>query len=281
MSESQERDLRRSPLRETLKRALVAEFDAALVGGERHVAYLARLGMPRERILLGYDVVDNQYFEQGAEAARGREFEERHQRALPKDYFLCSARFVRKKNLPGLLRAYAAYRAMAGNQAWKLVILGDGPLRASVERLIRRLALEPDVRLPGFKQYGDLPAYYGLARAFVLPSYVEQWGLVVNEAMAAGLPVLVSDACGSVDLVQAGANGWTFQPSDHAQLARLMLQLSRDPVGTARMGQASSTLIDRWTPKTFAEGVDRAMQIGEAYRRGRQTRRLPNPALWY
>ena len=82
-----------------------------------------------------------------------------------------------------------------------------------------------DVLLPGFKQYPELPLYYGLAGAFVLPSLTEPWGLVVNEAMAAGLPVVVSDRCGCAsDLVRPGENGFAFDPCDIEQLAALLGQ---------------------------------------------------------
>src|SRR5262249_59830905 len=105
------------------------------------------------------------------------------------------------------------YRAAAGTAAWKLVLLGEGEQRAKLEGLRDALGLRNDVSMPGFKQYDELPAYYGLASAFVHTSTTEQWGLVVNEAMAAGLPVLVSERCGcGPDLVREGVNGFTFDP---------------------------------------------------------------------
>src|SRR5207244_4064698 len=100
------------------------------------------------------------------------------------------------KNLPRLLEAFAGYRRLAGDAAWELVLLGDGPLRPELVALLKDLELDGHVLLPGFKQYDELPAYYGLAGAFIHASTTEQWGLVVNEAMASGLPVLVSDRCG-------------------------------------------------------------------------------------
>ena len=87
--------------------------------------------------------------------------------------------------------------------------------------------LAGDVILAGFKQYDELPAYYGLASAFVHASTTEQWGLVVNEAMASGLPVLVSDRCGCApDLVEDGVNGFTFDPYDVEALAGLMQRVA-------------------------------------------------------
>lgn len=275
MSESQERDFRRDWIREKLKRALVREFDAALVGGHRHVEYLVKLGMPADRVVRGYDVVDNDHFALGADAARCTWEAERRRRALPRDYFLCSARFVRKKNLAYLLREYADYRAQVGHRAWKLVLLGDGPLRPRLEREIRKLALEPDALLPGFKQYAELPAYYGLARAFVLPSLAEQWGLVVNEAMAAGLPVLVSQACGSSELVEPDVNGWIFDATQPGALAERMRELHRQSEAATVMGLASRRRIAAWGPEAFATGLTQAIKIGEAHLRARK----PNARL--
>ena len=157
---------------------------------------------------------------------------------LPQRFFLASNRFLPKKNLPGLLRAFAQYRTAAGADPWDLVLLGDGPLRPDVERLIADIGLAGAVHLPGFKQYPELPAYYGLAGAFVHASTSEQWGLVVNEAMAAGLPVLVSDRCGCApDLVAEGINGFTFPPEDHVRLAGLMSEVAAQP---DRRGNGSS-----------------------------------------
>ena len=140
------------------------------------------------------------------------------------------------KNLFNLLRAYALYRDRLKLQPWKLVLLGDGPLRPQIVALRSELHLQEDVFLPGFKQYSDLPAYYGLAKAFVLASTREPWGLVVNEAMAAGLPVIVSERAGCVpDLVKAGVNGYTFEPLDVEALSTHFLRLTRNEDERAKL----------------------------------------------
>src|SRR5690606_19271144 len=112
------------------------------------------------------------------------------------------------------------------------------------------------VLMPGFIQYPELPIWYGLAEAFVLASTTEQWGLVVNEAMASGLPVLVSSRCGCApDLVRSAAHGHTFEPPDVASLADLLLSLAKAPDSRRAMGEASATLIDAWSPRVFAENL--------------------------
>src|SRR6266576_6383910 len=131
MSESSRQDEPRTWWKEAIKRRIAGLYSAALVGGQRHVEYLVDLGMPRERIFTGYDVVDNEYFRQRAEEVRSQRSEVRQKYGLPENYFLASARFIPKKNLPRLIRAYAAYRQKSeasGNPPWDVVLLGDGPL---------------------------------------------------------------------------------------------------------------------------------------------------------
>jgi glycosyltransferase involved in cell wall biosynthesis len=299
MSESQAIDESRSAWREAVKRQIVGCFSAALVGGTPHADYMAQLGMPRERIFLGYDAVDNSYFAGKAETLKAEMLKSDGQR-LPKRYFLASARFIGKKNLERLLRAYACYREKAetlkaemlkgestspqpspqsgegvapisdlrplSSAPWSLVLLGDGPLRPAINSQLSALNLHACVHLPGFKQYPDLPAYYGLASAFVHASTTEQWGLVVNEAMASGLPVLVSNRCGcATDLVQDGVNGFTFDPYNIEQLAQLMFQVSAfQPFSLSAFGLASQRIIADWGPERFAQGLKAAVECALA-----------------
>lgn len=262
MSESTALDENRHWLRELIKRRIMRLFSAALVGGKPQVDYLVDLGMSREKVFTGYDAVDNEYFATRANEVRGQSLETRKTYALPQNYFLASARFIEKKNLFGLLRAFAEYRQGTGATAWHLVLLGDGPLKPSLCDMIEKLSLKDSVLLPGFRQYEELPEYYALAKAFVHASTSEQWGLVVNEAMASGLPVLVSNMSGcAVDLVRDGQNGWTFDPQDDVELARRMHEMST--FGDARlleMGEASKRIIAEYSPAAFAEGMHRAVE---------------------
>lgn len=262
MSETTAHDFRRSWWKEFPKKQLIGLFDAALVGGQEHKAYLRTLGMPAERIFLGYDVVDNTYFATGAEQVRKEAGAWRNRLGLPEAYFLASSRFIPKKNLPRLIDAFGRYRSKrASGEAWDLVLLGDGPERSVVEQAIGEAGVADAVHLPGFKQYDELPAYYGLAGAFVHASATEQWGLVVNEAMAAGLPVLVSERCGCApELVHDGENGYTFDPYDVEEMARHMGRMAHGAYDRRTMGRASRRIIDQWTPDRFASGLEQAVQ---------------------
>ena len=293
MSESAQQDEPRTWWKEVIKRRIVDLYSAALVGGQLHVEYLVELGMPRDRIFIGYDVVDNDYFARrtleirnshlrqgyGGQAA----FEIRKQYGLPGNYFLASARFVEKKNLPMLIRAYAAYRQKSeasGNPPWDVVLLGDGPLREALKSQLSTLNLHRHVRLPGFKQYDELPVYYALAKAFVHASTTEQWGLVVNEAIASGLPVIVSNRCGCVpELVQG--NGFTFEPTDEHELASRLLQMaSLSDDERRRLGDASYRVAANVAPERFGEALEQAAQLALTHPRkasllGRTLIKLP------
>ena len=275
MSESSAFDKKRYALAELIKRIVVSLFSAGLAGGQLQREYLVTLGLPRNRVFTGYDVVDNEYFRQKAEEVRSQASEVRMKYGLPRKYFLASARFVPKKNLPMLIRAYARYRQLAGNRddgqrtthngPWDLVLLGDGLLRADLCRLISDLRLDGHVHLPGFVQYRELPAYYALADVFVHASITEQWGLVVNEAMATGLPVIVSNRCGCVpDLVVEGKNGFTFDPKSVKSLGKLMLDMCRlSKRRLEEMRGESRRIIEGFTPSHFATGAERAINAAK------------------
>jgi glycosyltransferase involved in cell wall biosynthesis len=173
------------------------------------------------------------------------------------------------------------YRRQLGGDAWDLVVIGDGPERPRIEARREALALQGSVHLAGFQQYPDLPAYYGLASGFILASASDQWGLVVNEAMASGLPVLVSHACGASELVRDGELGFRFDPLSPADMARAMAELTREGPRLADMGHAARAALVQLSPATFAKALVRAVELGRDHRALRRNSPLPNPALWF
>lgn len=271
MSESTADDQARQGWREAIKRRCVAACDAGLAGGEPQRDYLVQLGMPAERVFLGYDAVDNDYFAHGAEAARRCAAQRRAELGLPDRFFLASARFVEKKNLPGLLGAYAEYRAKAA-APWELVLLGDGELRGVLEQVRDALGMREFVHMPGFKQYDELPSYYGLASAFVHASTVEQWGLVVNEALASGLPALVSRRCGCAStLVREGVNGFTFDPQNSDEMTECLCRVSEMPEPKRdQLGLASQAIVAEFGPRRFAAGLAQAAEAALGARGSRR-----------
>ncbi len=265
MSETNSWDFERKPLTEAIKRGIVAHFSAGLATSDSQVDYLASLGLERDSIFRGYNAVDNAYFREAAaewraapdlppeiagmlpQAARGR-------------YFLASNRFIEKKNLLRLLDAYAAFRkGRADDPAdWPLVLLGDGELRPRIEARIAELGLARFVHLPGFLQVEALPRYYATAGGFVHASTTEQWGLVINEAMASGLPVAVSNRCGSTEfLIEDGVTGFAFDPFDTDAITYALARLA-GLEDRAKLIQAANERVERVSPQKFGEGLMQA-----------------------
>jgi glycosyltransferase involved in cell wall biosynthesis len=143
-------------------------------------------------------------------------------------------------------------------EPWRLVILGDGEERHILERLIANLKV-PDVSLPGFRQVEELPGYYGLASAFIHPALQEQWGLVINEAMASELLVLVSENCGCrPNLVIEGITGYSFKPDDIQFIAQLLVRVSLGEINRDEIGVKAGNLIAQWGLNRFSDGMRNA-----------------------
>jgi glycosyltransferase involved in cell wall biosynthesis len=277
MSETRAADGLRLWWKEAMKRQLLRRFDAALVAGRSHRDYLIRLGFPAGRIAIGYDVVDNDYFRTACRSLRSR------QAPPARAYLLASNRFLPRKNLASLLRAFAAYRqAIYGTnrQAWDLCLLGDGPERSALLRLAADLGIwvhpgcpwdpqrprhsTPGLLLPGFRQIDELPRFYAHAAAFIHPAASEPWGLVINEAMASGLPILSSRNVGAAEeLLEPDLNGFCFDPRSVDAIAEALIALASLPPERLRaMGAASAALIEERCPTSaFAEGLHQLLSL--------------------
>ena len=186
--------------------------------------------------------------------------------ALPEEYFLFVGRLAEEKNVTGLIKAWLDYRAQGG--AWSLVLAGDGPERKAVEDLLAGSAHRDEVFLLGHKSSRELIPLFAFARCFVLPSTREPWGLVVNEAMAACLPLIVSTRCGCAeDLVVEGENGFLFDPGDQNALVSCLLRTEALPEGERqRRGLSSAAKVSVYSPQNFGQEIVRISDWAEARR---------------
>lgn len=254
-SDSQYCDRSRNPILETLKGRWIRQHcDAAFVAGTSAAQYLDRLKFPKHKIWRGYDVIDNNYFSDHSKQVRKNQSKEREKLALPKRFLLYVGRFSPEKNLSCLLEAFSDYQKKAPIlRSLSLVLVGSGPQEQVLKDQVQRLRLE-NVFWPGFKQVDELPAYYTLASALILPSTSEPWGLVINEAMACGLPILASSQCGAVwDLVFPGINGLIFNPWNSQSISQAIFSFSEYSLDRqSAMGLASERIIQNFTPETWS-----------------------------
>ncbi len=212
-------------IRGLLKRALIKGSDGFIAYGTKAKEYLECIGADSSRINICINTVDMEYFRERAGAGRcRRDFPERRGR-YPGFLMLYSGQLIRRK---GLSRALAAIDRLNDPEIG-LIVVGSGPQEAELKRFCERRGL--NVYFEGFKQQDGLPEYYALADALVLPSIDEVWGLVVNEALAAGQYVLCSKYAGAGhDLIRPGWSGELFDPDDIDALAYAIRRLKKDIV---------------------------------------------------
>ena len=257
-SESNEVDERRKfPWVETAKRRFIGACQGYVVPGSSAAAYLKTFGVVPDKIFVAPNAVDVERFSRGAEQSR-RDPDLRTRLGLPQRYLLYVGRLVRSKGVLDLLAAYATLPEGTRREVG-LVLAGDGE---EFDELVRRSrAIQPGVVVfPGFQQRDQLPAFYALAEALVFPTHSDPWGLVANEAMACGRPVIATDVAGCVaDLVRDGENGYVVRAGAPEDLARAMVRLLNAPELQRQMGERSSKMSLQFTPEAWAEGLVRAV----------------------
>ncbi|MEM2868065.1 MAG: glycosyltransferase family 4 protein [Candidatus Bathyarchaeia archaeon] len=148
---------------------------------------------------------------------------------LPQDSFiiLSVCRLVPQKGVQTILRAVSLLKNEIPEVL--LVIVGEGPYRNVLERMVKKLDIQDYVRFVGYVHNLDIGKYYSSADCFVLASFEEGFGIAIIEAMYYGLPVLAASNWGSIDLIDHGVDGMLFKPGDYESLARLILQVYRNP----------------------------------------------------
>jgi len=260
-SESTAWDHRRGyPLVEYAKARFLKLCTAFVVPGKSPLNYLAELGIAEQKIFTAPNAVDIALFSKLADSARSNGPQVRALHNLPSRYFLYVGRLVKDKGVFDLLDAYSRLdpllRAVVG-----LVFTGTGS--AQSELLERAATISPGaIQFPGFLHREQLPEIYALADGLIFPTHTDPWGLVVNEAMACGLPVIATSVAGcALDLVQDGWNGFVVSPGDVSRLAQAMVALAEDSTRRAEMGSRSRERIEKYSPDAWASGLLEAVQF--------------------
>jgi glycosyltransferase involved in cell wall biosynthesis len=234
---------------------------AAPIGRENAAYWKQYLGAGTPMFAMPY-AVDNDFFRSRAEQAAQQRESLRSELGLEagRMVFLFASKLQDRKRCADLIDAFVRLSPAPGvdPQAY-LLIIGDGPERGKLEARIRASGLS-GIRMLGFKNQTELPRYFDLCDVFVLPSIHEPWGLIVNEVMNAGRPVIVSNQVGcQPDLVEDGWNGWVFPALDVEALASILRRLLADPGLVRDAGQRALTHISRQSFEEDVRGLRRAL----------------------
>ena len=233
---------------ELFKQFALQAYSGAIVAGPRHRDYFRFLGFRRRRVLLGYDTVS-------ADRIRGLAGEATADFAQRLLVFV--GRFVAKKNLPLLIEGYAAYAASAGPAARRLILAGSGAEETALRQQVAALGLTGQVEFAGFLKGDEVARLLARALALILPSSEEQWGLVVNEALAVGLPVILSTQAGSREmLVRNLVNGFLVEPNSAEGIAAAITAIDRDEQTWQRLSDMARSRAWLGDAERTAEAVD-------------------------
>ncbi|WP_288422011.1 glycosyltransferase [uncultured Acinetobacter sp.] len=255
MGDSKFDDYPRFIWKELIKKIFMLPYKGALGCGRRSKDYLRFLGIPENKIMLEYDTLSVKRIQKLANsvpAPHGITYENRH--------FTIVARLVPKKNLHMAIQAYAEYKKSSSSYR-PLHICGSGPLEAELKDLAKSLNVDQDIIFHGFIQSEQIAKLLATTLSLILPSIEEQFGLVVIEAQAMGLPVLISEVCGARDhLIRNTVNGFVFEPDNPEGLAWFMNLISSDQKLWQKMCEASIETSKKGDVSMFADGVKKLIE---------------------
>jgi glycosyltransferase involved in cell wall biosynthesis len=240
--------------REAGKRLLYVPYCGALAGSPRSADYQRFLGVPADKIELGYNSVSIERMKACEGDAEPAAFEARA--------FVCVARLVPKKNHRMLFEAYALYLEHAENPR-QLVLCGSGPLRAELENFAKDLGIRGHVIFRGNLTSAQVAGELARGLCLVLPSYDEQFGFAIIEALIGGRPVIVGENCGARDVfVRNGVNGFVVERDNVTGLAWFMTFLGENEGAWCRMSKAAGIFARGAGVSSFASGVTRLISAG-------------------
>jgi 1,2-diacylglycerol 3-alpha-glucosyltransferase len=246
---------------EFMKARFLSMCEAFVVPGKSSLRYLQELGIGTKKIFTAPNAVDNVLFSALAEQVWRNESRVRSRHSLPARFFLYVGRMVAAKGVFELLEAYAQINPQMRRQIG-LVFVGDGPDLMKMKEAAAVIETGT-IQFVGFVHREELADFYALSEALIFPTHSDTWGLVVNEAMACGMPVIVSNVAGCAeDLVQDGWNGFVVPPSEPNQLAMAMARVAQDSELRRKMTANSRKRIAEYSPSKWAEGVVSAAKFG-------------------
>jgi glycosyltransferase involved in cell wall biosynthesis len=250
----------KSIIRPPLMGALYQLCNRLLAVGSANADYYRAMGVPDNKIFVLPYSVDNERFVQAARLTREQRSDVRRRYNVPTEQpaVLYAAKFTRRKRPGDLLEAARRLKSRI-ERPFTLVMAGSGELEQDLRAFCAEHRLD-NVAFTGFVNQSELPALYAASDVFVLPSEHEPWGLAVNEAMCASLPIVVSREVGCVaDLVENEINGYTPDAGDIEELAGALRRLLEDDALRQRQGQASLARIRQWGYPQCLDGMRSAL----------------------
>ena len=249
-NESNVKDSVRTGLKELLKKSILQLADGFICFGKSSADYLKKLGIDSSEILTKKAaIVDDEILLENFQKGLSTRQQRKEVLGLPKYNFVYVGRMSEEKNLSLLIETFGQLKA----QEWGLILLGEGSQKSALQILASQY--ENIFFLDGVVWY-NVPIGLALADVFVLPSLSEPWGLVVNEAMVCGMPVVVSEVCGCVDdLVIEGKNGFVFDPNNQKKLTEILQYFIENLAKINEMGEASTQLIEPFSAEKVAKEI--------------------------
>ncbi len=262
-NESTANDHTRNGFKELVKSFIIRQFDGYFNFGTNSENYILSLGINKNKMLVKRNCVDNKALKEIYLEKISERNDRQKELNLCFKNFIFVGRLIEYKNLFHFLEAFNTAINKSVNK-WGVIILGDGEQKNELKQYVLEKNM-PNISFQNGVSWQQVPEYLALSDVLVLPSYSEPWGLVVNEAMACGLPVIVSEKCGcAIDLVKNEENGFTFSPYNYEQLTNLLLKFMNEEVDLKRMGNVSEQIIKDYSSENVAlemyQGFQKTLQ---------------------
>lgn len=237
---------------------IIKRASAYLPTGKYAGKYLIYYGADREKIFYFPNTPDVEYFIKESDEYRKKKKEIKRELGIENGFILLYiGRLVKEKGLFTLLKAFKEIKKNYKDLA--LLLVGDGILKDSLKRYLKNNKIE-DVYFTGSVPNKEIPRYYAISDIFVLPSFYEPWGVVVNEAMASGLPIILSDKVGSGgDLLKEGENGFSYKSDDSKELTSCIEKFIKNPKMILEMGNQSRKIIKKFDYSYCEENFNKAI----------------------
>lgn len=252
------RVLLKSIMRNLYLRWFYKKIDSFCYIGENAKLHLKKRNIPDSKMFFSPYSIDYQLFE--TQKRTYNRTDSRKELGFKSDdfVFVFTGKFIKRK---GVLDLAEALSRIKNPDNISLIMVGDGPLKELFEMKVRPL-LKDKLVMPGFVNQSRIGYFYMAADAFILPAEYDTWGLVVNEAMQFGLPVIVSNKVGSgKDLVLENKTGYVFGVNDPGGLAEKIDKIMNDPVKSKKMGQSALELVMKYSTEAAAHGILEALGL--------------------